>query len=107
MRCTSVRVRNALLIGFMVCLVALICPRVASADEPKSAESADAMLKQIEVLAPPSFDSGKREDQEYTRSFMQQRTKWAQEKAELEGKFLAAYPDHPKAATIRMERWRL
>jgi thiol-disulfide isomerase/thioredoxin len=93
-----------------VALILVILGALSSrtiADNPKAAGGADAMLKQIEELRPPDFDSNKQSDQAYIASFMEQRKKWAQEKADLEGKFVAAYPDHPKAAAMRLERWRL
>jgi len=94
------------LMGVVACAFATIVS-AGPTTKPSSAGDADAVLAQIEQLQPPKFDSTKQQDQEYVKSYIESRRKWAAEKAELEGTFVAAYPDHAKTPAMRLERWRL
>ena len=62
-------------------------------------------LKEIEAVKMPGFDESKRSDPAYSDSFNQQRNQALQERADLQAKFIATYPDYPKIAEVRRERW--
>src|SRR5438034_11419959 len=53
----------------------------------------------------PGFDESKRSAPAYSDVFNQQRNQALQERADLQAKFIATYPDYPKIAEVRRERW--
>jgi len=74
---------------------------------PPDAAGAEALLKQIDAVKPPQLDQSKQKDQAYIQQYIAERRKAMMEKAELDGKFVATYPDHPRAAKLRGERWKI
>jgi thiol-disulfide isomerase/thioredoxin len=81
--------------------------RAADVAKPPAADpaGADAMLQQIDALKPPEVDQSKKSDDAYRQQYVAQMRKVMEEKADLQGKFAAAYPDNPKAGKMRQDRW--
>src|SRR5262245_12175195 len=69
------------LVGIISCAFATTAS-AGPTTKPTSGDP-DAMLAQIEQIQPPKFDSSKQEDQEYVRSYIEARRKWAAERADL------------------------
>src|SRR5690349_21740606 len=75
--------------------------RAADVSRAPAPARADAMLKQIEDLKEPKIDVARQPDEAYRKQHGAEVRKWMEEKADLQGKFVVAYPDDPKAGKMR------
>jgi thiol-disulfide isomerase/thioredoxin len=67
---------------------------------------ADSILKAINDLKPPEFDSSKRSDQSYIQDYIAKRTAFLEKRRELILNFYKAAPDHPQVAKLMTQRWQ-
>ena len=76
---------------------------VTMAAEPRDAA---AILKDYGAVKLPAYDSSKREDQAYSRSYMEERTKALARQNELALELFQAHPKHEQAADLMLRRWQ-
>lgn len=88
-----------LLIGLSILLAQRGC---AAKSQPATAE---AMLKEIVDLQPPALDESKQADDAYIQSYVAKRKEFVNTMLEMAARFYEAYPDHPQALPLMMERW--
>jgi thiol-disulfide isomerase/thioredoxin len=79
----------------------LIASAIA-ADLPRDAE---AILKEYEAVAMPTYDSAKGRDRDYVRTYSEARTKALDKKNALALELYRAHPDHERATPLMLARW--
>jgi len=89
--------------SFLIATVAimLFCT-LSAADQPREA---DAILKEYQAVKMPAYESAKRDDQDYIRTYMEARTKALAMQNELALELYRAHPGHQRATELMMARW--
>ena len=88
------------LIIILVCLAFSLTVRAADSD-------ADKMYKEYESHPAPAFDGSKREDQAYIQSYLAERQKYEDWRADFAKQFDEKYPDDPRAMKMMTDRWMI
>jgi thiol-disulfide isomerase/thioredoxin len=84
-------------------LVSLAVSSGLAADPPREAN--EILLDYIKVRM-PTYDSSKRDDQAYIRSYSADRTKALERQNELALEFYRGYPNDDRAVDMMLTRWR-
>ncbi len=68
-------------------------------------DSAEALLGKINGLTPPAVDRSKLNDEKYVAAYIEQRNAYQSKMDTLIEQFYKAYPEHPEALGLMLERW--
>jgi thiol-disulfide isomerase/thioredoxin len=85
------------------CILGLLVPVSFGAEPPRGA---DAILNEYREVKIPAVDATKLKDQNYVRSYLEERTKALEKQNQLALELYQAHPDHPEAITMMIVRWQ-
>ncbi len=86
-------------------LVAMVGGFLALASAHAADRTAEAILKDIDAVKAPQFDPSKRSDKDYVQSYLAERTKAMETKAELILELYKAAPENPRIPQLLVTRW--
>ncbi len=87
-------------------VVAIVGGFLAVATASAADRTAEAILKDIDAVKAPAFDSSKRTDKAYIESYIAERKKGMEKKAALILELYKIAPDNARVAPLLVERWQ-
>ncbi|MDG3003138.1 TlpA family protein disulfide reductase [Paludisphaera mucosa] len=83
-------------------VVMVASPAVVRAED----RPADAILKDLDAIAKPTFDREKAKDRAAVLEYSTALRKFASDRSRLILELFQGHPDHPRLASLMLERWR-